>query len=200
LLGHPVQSREPISTAGLKDTPELDELGRPILSDGKLLLGDLGVRRDFGFAGDYAEVMHMVLQHPTTDDYVIGSGQDHSIQEFCKLAFQSVGLDWTDYVSVDPKLIRKTDSHYTRADPAKLRSVFNWRPRVTFQGLVSTMVEAQVKRAQDNMALERSCNPRLVSVAKDISPFKIRAIWRFSSTFFLAAYMCIVSHFTYEAC
>jgi GDPmannose 4,6-dehydratase len=133
---------------GLKDTPELDERGRPILSNGKLLLGDLGVRRDFGFAGDYAEVMHMVLQHPTADDYVVGTGEDHSIQEFCELAFQSVGLDWTNYVSVDPKLIRKTDSHYTRADPAKLWSLFNWRPKVTFPKLVSTMVEAQEWRLE----------------------------------------------------
>ncbi|RZN35324.1 GDP-mannose 4,6-dehydratase [Bradyrhizobium sp. Leo121] len=146
------------AACGLKDTPELDERGRPILSDGKLLLGDLGVRRDFGFAGDYAEVMHMVLQHPTADDYVIGTGEDHSIQEFCELAFRSVGLDWTDYVSVDPKLIRKTDSHYTHADPAKLRSVFNWHPKVTFPELVSTMVEMQVKRVRDDIALERSRN------------------------------------------
>jgi GDPmannose 4,6-dehydratase len=147
------------ASCGLKDTPELDERGRPVLSDGKLLLGDLGVRRDFGFAGDYAEVMHMVLQHPTADDYVIGSGEEHSIQEFCELAFQSVGLDWINYVSVDPKLIRRTDSHYTRADPAKLLSVFNWRPKVTFPELVSTMVQAQVKRVQDDMALGRSRNP-----------------------------------------
>jgi GDPmannose 4,6-dehydratase len=144
------------AACGLKDTPELDERGRPILSNGKVLLGDLGVRRDFGFAGDYAEVMHMILQHPTADDYVIGTGEDHSIQEFCELAFQSVGLDWTNYVSVDPKLIRKTDSHYTRADPAKLRSVFDWRPRVNFAELVSRMVEAQIKRVRDDISSERS--------------------------------------------
>jgi len=136
---------------GLRDTPELDERGRPILLDGKLLLGDLSVRRDFGFAGDYAEVMHMILQHPTADDYVIGTGEDHSIQELCDVAFRSVGLDWTDYVSVDPKLIRKTDSHYTRANPAKLRATFNWRPKVAFPDLVSTMVKAQVKRVQDDL-------------------------------------------------
>ncbi|WP_024513383.1 GDP-mannose 4,6-dehydratase [Bradyrhizobium sp. ARR65] len=146
------------AASGLKDTPELDERGRPILSDGKLLLGDLGVRRDFGFAGDYAEVMHMILQHPMADDYVIGTGEDHSIQEFCELAFQTVGLDWTHYVSVDPKLIRKTDSHYTHADPGKLRSVFNWRPKVMFPELVATMVEAQVKRVREEMALQRSCS------------------------------------------
>jgi GDPmannose 4,6-dehydratase len=127
------------------DSSERDEQGRPILSGGKLLLGDLGVRRDFGFAGDYAEAMHMILQHPTPDDYVIGTGENHSIQEFCEAAFGSVGLDWTDYVSVDPQLIRKTDCRYTRANAEKLRSVFNWRPKVGFPELVSTMVQVQVE-------------------------------------------------------
>jgi GDPmannose 4,6-dehydratase len=130
---------------GVTDSSERDEQGRPILSGGKLLLGDLGVRRDFGFAGDYAEAMHMILQHPTPDDYVIGTGENHSIQEFCEAAFGSVGLDWTDYVSVDPQLIRKTDCRYTRANAEKLRSVFNWRPKVGFPELVSTMVQVQVE-------------------------------------------------------
>ncbi|OSI78140.1 GDP-mannose 4,6-dehydratase [Bradyrhizobium canariense] len=132
------------AACGLKVSSELDERGRPILSDGKLLLGDLSVRRDFGFAGDYAEVMHMILQHSTPEDFVVGTGEDHSIQEFCEIAFQSVGLDWTDYVSVDPKLIRKTDNHYTRADSTKLRSTLNWRPKISFPELVASMVEAQV--------------------------------------------------------
>jgi GDPmannose 4,6-dehydratase len=140
------------ASLGVKDSLELDERGRPILSGGKLLLGDLSVRRDFGFAGDYADAMHMILQHPTPDDYVIGTGENHSIQDFCQLAFGSVGLDWTDYVSVDLKLIRKTDSHYTRANPAKLRSVFNWQPKVGFAELVSTMVQAQLQRVHQKVA------------------------------------------------
>jgi GDPmannose 4,6-dehydratase len=139
------------AACGLKNTRELDERGKPILLDGKLLLGDLGVRRDFGFAGDYAEVMPMILRHPTPDDYVIGTGEDHSIQEFCEIAFRSVGLDWTDYVSVDPKLIRKTDSHYTRANPDKLQSVLGWRPKVTFPELVAIMVQAQLKLVENEM-------------------------------------------------
>jgi GDPmannose 4,6-dehydratase len=140
------------AACGVRDSSELDERGRPILSAGKLMLGDLSVRRDFGFAGDYAEAMHMILQHSTPDDYVIGTGEDHSIQEFCEIAFRSIGLDWTDYVSVDPKLIRKTDSHYTRANSAKLQSVFNWQPKVSFQELVSTMVQAQVKLLRGEIA------------------------------------------------
>ncbi len=137
------------ASRGVVNSVELDERGKPILSAGKLLLGDLSVRRDFGFAGDYADAMHLILQHPAPDDYVIGTGEDHSIQEFCEAAFESVGLDWSDYVNVDPALLRKTDTHYTRANSAKLRSVCNWRPRVGFLELVTMMVQAQLK-ALDN--------------------------------------------------
>jgi GDPmannose 4,6-dehydratase len=137
---------------GLRESSELDERGAPILSNGKLCLGDLSVRRDFGFAGDYAEAMHMILQHPTADDYVIGTGKNHSIREFCEVAFRSVGLDWADYVTIDPDLIRKTDSRYTRADTAKLQSVINWHPKVSFSELVSYMVRAQISLLQGDIA------------------------------------------------
>lgn len=130
---------------GLSETQALDERGKPILSDGKLRLGDLSVRRDFGYAGDYVEAMHLILQHQTPDDYVVGTGESHSILEFCDIAFRSIGLDWTDHVSVDPKLIRRVDSHYTRADGSKIRTTLNWRPKISFEELVSMMVEAQVR-------------------------------------------------------
>lgn len=104
---------------GLSETPETDERGRPILLEGKMVLGDLSVRRDFGFAGDYVEAMRLIVQHPTADDYVIGTGQDHSIEEFCHQAFSLVGHNWKDHVVTDPGLIRKVDSRYTRADTAK---------------------------------------------------------------------------------
>lgn len=131
-------------SCGLSDTAALDERGRPILSGGVLLLGDLTVRRDFGFAGDYAEAMHLILQHPQADDYVVGTGEPHSIEEFCDIAFATVGLDWRDHVSVDQSLIRKIDSHFTRANCAKLREAVGWRPRVTFKELVGMMVRAQI--------------------------------------------------------
>jgi GDPmannose 4,6-dehydratase len=130
---------------GMTDSADLDERGQSILSRGKVMLGDLEVRRDFGFAGDYVRAMRMILQHPVADDYVVGTGEDHSIREFCEVAFRSVGLDWTDHVGSDPRLLRKTDSHYTHADPAKLRRVIGWRPSVSFEGLVKMMVDAQVK-------------------------------------------------------
>lgn len=129
---------------GLTETTETDERGQPILFGGKIALGDLSVRRDFGFAGDYVEAMRLIVQHHTADDYVIGTGEDHSIEEFCNEAFSLVGRTWTNHVNVDSKLIRKVDSHYTRADATKIRSVLNWRPRIDFKGLVSMMVKAQV--------------------------------------------------------
>ncbi len=129
---------------GLRNTAQLDERGRPILVDGKTALGDLSVRRDFGFAGDYVEAMRLIVQHPVPDDYIIGTGQDHSIEEFCNQAFSFVGRKWADHVILDPGLVRKVDSRYTRADASKIRSALNWKPKVDFPTLVSMMVTAQV--------------------------------------------------------
>ncbi len=130
---------------GMTETPAREESGRPIVSDSKLYLGDIGVRRDFGFAGDYVEAMHMLLQHPTPDDYVIGTGQSHSIQEFCEVAFRTVDRNWTEHVHIDPKLIRKIDSRYTCADTTKLRNVYDWTPKTSFEELVTQMVSAQIR-------------------------------------------------------
>lgn len=132
------------ASCGLQETEALDERCRPILSGGVLLLGDLAVRRDFGFAGDYVEAMHLVLTHREPGDYVIGSGQTHSIEDFCKAAFASVGLDWRAHVRVDTGLIRKTDNRFTRANTAKIRQITGWRPRLSFSELVACMVGRQV--------------------------------------------------------
>lgn len=141
---------------GLTETAEIDERGLPILSDGKIVLGDIGVRRDFGFARDYVEIMRMIVRHEIPDDYVVGSGENHSIEEFCQRAFAFVGRKWTDHVGVDSSLIRKVDSHYTRADTTKLHSVFGWRPKVSFQELVSIMVQAQIEVIRSALATEAS--------------------------------------------
>jgi GDPmannose 4,6-dehydratase len=140
---------------GVTDSPDLDERGQAILSQGMLMLGDLDVRRDFGFAGDYAEAMHLILQHPTADDYVVGTGKDHSIREFCEVAFRSVGLDWSKHVVSDSKLLRKTDNHFTRANSDKLRSVVGWQPRVSFESLVEIMVSAQLQALDGGVASAR---------------------------------------------
>lgn len=129
---------------GLSETRALDERGRPILQNGKVTLGDLNVRRDFGFAGDYVEAMQLMLEANTPDDFVIGTGQQHSIAELCEVAFGAVGHDWREYVVSDPQLVRKIDNHYTCADPAKIRSRLGWSARTTFNDLVAMLVDHQI--------------------------------------------------------
>ena len=132
------------ASLGLTETRELDERGKPILSKGKLFLGDINVRRDFGFAGDFVHAMHSILRNDVASDFVVGTGQSHSIAEFCEAAFKVVGLDWTNYVEVDQSLVRKIDSHFTRANPAKIKTKLGWTPKVGFDALVTMMVHARV--------------------------------------------------------
>jgi GDPmannose 4,6-dehydratase len=148
------------ASLGLTETRELDERGRPILSGGKLYLGDINVRRDFGFAGDYVEAMHLIAQNETASDYVVGTGESHSIAEFCEAAFGGAGLDWTKYVAIDPSLVRKVDSHYTRADSSRLRSQLGWQPKVTFPELVAMMVQERIRALS-------SCYNRPFGIVRD---------------------------------
>jgi GDPmannose 4,6-dehydratase len=133
------------ASLGLTETRELDERGKPILSDGKLHLGDINVRRDFGFAGDFVGAMRLIVRSDTPSDFVIGTGHAHSIAEFCEVAFGVAGLDWTKFVVVDPSLVRKVDSHFTRADFSKLQSELGWRPKVDFSALVDMMVKERIR-------------------------------------------------------
>jgi GDPmannose 4,6-dehydratase len=133
------------ASLGLTETRELDERGKPILFNRKLHLGDINVRRDFGFAGDFVEVMQLIVQNDVPSDYVVGTGQAHSIAEFRETAFDVGGLDWREHVVVDESLIRKVDSHFTRADSSKLLSQLGWRPKVDFVGLVTMMVQERIR-------------------------------------------------------
>ena len=129
----------------LTETRELDERGKPILFDGKLRLGDITVQRDFGFAGDFVEAMHLIVQNDVPSDYIVGTGQSRSIAEFCEAAFNVGGLDWKRHVVIDDSLRRKVDSHFTRADPSKLLSQIGWRPKVDFLALVTMMVQERMR-------------------------------------------------------
>lgn len=136
---------------GMVETRELDERGKPILFGGKLFLGDISVRRDFGFAGDFVEAMHLIVQHDEPADYAVGTGQSHSIAEFCEAAFKVGGLDWTEFVAVDQTLLRKVDSHFTQADPTKLKSQLGWQPKVDFPMLVAMMVQERMRILKTSM-------------------------------------------------
>jgi GDPmannose 4,6-dehydratase len=114
----------------------------------ELVMGNLDAERDWGFAGDYTRAMHMMLQHPEADDYVVGSGECHRISEFAELAFKHLGLDWRDYVRSDPKFLRPAEVEHLCADARKAHRQLGWQPSVSFEGLVAMMVESDLKAEQ----------------------------------------------------
>jgi len=108
----------------------------------KLYLGNLDAKRDWGFAGDYVEAMWLMLQGGTPDDYVIATGETHSVGEFLDEVFSLVALDWHKYVEVDPRYFRPAEVDLLLGDASKARRVLNWKPRVTFKALAKMMTEA----------------------------------------------------------
>jgi GDPmannose 4,6-dehydratase len=112
----------------------------------KLLLGNLDAERDWGFAGDYVEAMWMMLQQTEPQDFVIATGIKHSVRDLVDLAFGRVGLDWREYVSVDPALLRPADVNTLRGDASLAKAKIGWQPRVSFAELVAMMVDADLKR------------------------------------------------------
>lgn len=108
----------------------------------ELHLGNLEARRDWGFAGDYAEAMWLMLQQNEPDDYVIGTGEAHSVRDFCELAFTEVGLDWQNHVRHDPSLVRPADVDCLVADASKAHQVLGWKPQLSFEQLVAEMVRS----------------------------------------------------------
>jgi len=112
----------------------------------ELRLGNLESQRDWGFAGDYVEAMWMMLQKDHPDNFVIGTGETHSVREFCEIAFGRVGLDYKEYVAVDERFYRPAEVDLLIADPSKARSILRWEPSVSFKELVVKMVDADMKR------------------------------------------------------
>jgi GDPmannose 4,6-dehydratase len=110
-----------------------------------LHLGNLEAQRDWGFAGEYVQAMWMMLQQEKPQDFVVGTGETHSVREFVDLAFQHVGLDYQDYVVQDPHFLRPSEVDVLRSNPAKARQKLGWEPKVDFKGLVNMMVEADLK-------------------------------------------------------
>jgi GDPmannose 4,6-dehydratase len=112
----------------------------------RLPLGNLEARRDWGYAGDYVEAMWLMLQQPQPDDYVIATGETHSVREVCEVSFARIGRDWRDHVVQDPALIRPAEVDLLRGDATKARARLGWRPRVTFAELIAMMVDADLAR------------------------------------------------------
>ena len=112
----------------------------------ELRMGNLTARRDWGFAGDYVQAMWRMLQQPTGDDYVVATGETHSVEELVDVAFRCVGLDWRQYVREDPAFLRPAEVDLLIGDATKATTTLGWKPKVTFAGLVEMMVRADVDR------------------------------------------------------
>ncbi len=111
----------------------------------KLALGNLDALRDWGFAGDYVRAMHMMLQQEEAEDYVVGTGEMHSVRDAVRLAFGHVGLNWEDHVYIDPVLVRPAEVEILCADTTRVRGELGWKPEVDFSTLMKMMVEADLK-------------------------------------------------------
>jgi len=116
----------------------------------KLYLGNLAAKRDWGYAKEYVEAMWSMLQQDAPDDYVIATGETHSVEEFLTEAFSRVKLDWHDYVEIDPKYLRPSEVDLLVGDASKAKRMLNWEPKVTFAELVRIMVDADVEMVHHN--------------------------------------------------
>ena len=120
----------------------------------ELPLGNLDAERDWGYAGDYVEAMWRMLQRDEPSDYVVGTGVTHSVRDLCRIAFGHVGLDWEEHVRVDPHRFRPAEVDHLRADARKARAQLEWEPRMSFEGLVTSMVDADLKRLRGEPTVE----------------------------------------------
>jgi len=118
----------------------------------KLYLGNLDAKRDWGYAPEFVEAMWLMLQQEKPDDYVIATGETHSVREFCEEAFGLVGLDWNKYVELDKRYLRPAEVDILMGDPSKAKKQLGWEPKVKFKELVRIMVEADVKALEDKLA------------------------------------------------
>lgn len=129
---------------GILNSPDSNERGLPIVSQGKLALGNLDIARDWGYAGDYVRAMWLMLQQDEPNDYVIGTGQLHTLKELCEIAYQYVGKDWQNHVVSDPALVRPLETSQTVADATKAQRILGWKPSMDFAEMIKKMVTIQI--------------------------------------------------------
>ena len=118
----------------------------------KLYLGNLKAKRDWGFAGDYVEAMWLMLQQDKPDDYVVATGESHSVEECLDVSFGVLGLDWKKYVEIDPRYFRPTEVDHLHGDPSKAKRVLGWNPKVSFKALIEMMVKADEEDVRTSLA------------------------------------------------
>jgi GDPmannose 4,6-dehydratase len=136
---------------GLKESPDLNERGHPIVASGKLSLGNLEVARDWGHATDFVRAMWLMLQHTSADDFVVGTGKLHTLRQLCDFAYGRVGLSWQDHVVTDPDLVRPLETGQTLADASKAHKILGWEPTISFEQMVGAMVDAQIARLDSRL-------------------------------------------------
>ncbi|CAN5367735.1 GDP-mannose 4,6-dehydratase [soil metagenome] len=120
--------------------------------DKKLFLGNLEAKRDWGYAGDYVEAMWLMLQQDKADDYVIATGESHSVRELLDVAFGTLGLDWKPYVEIDPRYFRPTEVDHLHGDASKAREQLGWKPKVAFKELIEMMVRADEADVRETLS------------------------------------------------
>jgi GDPmannose 4,6-dehydratase len=116
----------------------------------ELRLGNLDARRDWGFAGDYVQAMWLMLQQDTPDDYVIATGETHTVQELVEVAFERAGIDWKKHVKIDKAFMRPAEVDLLIGDPSKAKRQLGWEPKLTFQQMIHMMVDADIERLSSN--------------------------------------------------
>lgn len=127
--------------------PPLNEAGKPMITkDWKLEMGNLEAKRDWGYSKEYVQAMWKMLQQDKADDFVIATGETHTIQELCEVAFAHVGLDWKDYVVINESFIRPLETGPLCGNPAKAKKVLGWEPKVTFKELIGIMVDSDLAK------------------------------------------------------
>jgi GDPmannose 4,6-dehydratase len=118
----------------------------------KLFLGNLDAKRDWGYAPEYVEAMWLILQQEHPDDFVIATGETHSVQEFCEQAFGHAGLDWKKYVEIDKAYYRPAEVDVLIGDASKAKKILGWEPKTRFKELVGLMVDADLKMLEDQLS------------------------------------------------
>ena len=141
---------------GIRESPDLNERGQPIVAGGRLALGNLDIARDWGYARDFVRAMWLMLQQDKPDDYVVGTGELHTLRQLCQTAYGHVGLDWETHTVSDPALIRPLETGQTLADASKARRLLGWAPTISFTEMIGRMVDAQVVRLKAGSVMKHA--------------------------------------------
>lgn len=131
---------------GILNSPMLNERSEPIVKEGKIALGSLDAKKDWGFAPDYIEAMWRMLQQEKPDDFIVGTGDVRTVKDFCQEAFSYVGLRWEEYVQVDSRFVRPAETGPLVADASKAEKTLSWKPKTSFKQMVDMMVEYHLQQ------------------------------------------------------